>query len=487
MRRFWLFPSFVLIATGCPSDDTSAEGEETGTESADDDDDGSGEESVTISTTVEPETSMGTVDESTTDTGVDSSTTMAGPVCGDGTVDEGEECDDSNMEDGDACTAMCTVPFEILWTATNDGSASNIDGAAGVVVDDAGNIYVVGTERNTGTGQDVWLQQYMADGTEGWTYNFNGTDMLDDTGASVAFDAMGNLAVVGSTESAMSGSDILVVIVDVADGTQIGDPIIVDGSGTGPDDIDDEDFGTDIALDPSGTLVAVGAVRVDAQSYDIWTAEIDPAAMMPVVWEQTLNGPDSGPDIARAVNVGADGTVTVLANQELPGNVSSGIVLVYGDDGTPDDAATVELDWFVSDFAFDMDGNVVVVGRDETGNSLLDIRTTLYDPTFTETWTSRHDGPAHGGDSGAGVALDPMNRVITVGSQSNTDEQNDGWIGTYNADGTAWWGDAHTSESGLDDFFNDVAVTPDGDYVVVGSESVIGQQRNAFVRKYHSL
>ncbi|HTM22586.1 MAG TPA: myxococcus cysteine-rich repeat containing protein, partial [Kofleriaceae bacterium] len=31
------------------------------------------------------------------------------PVCGDGTVDEGEQCDDGNTVDGDGCSANCTT------------------------------------------------------------------------------------------------------------------------------------------------------------------------------------------------------------------------------------------------------------------------------------------------------------------------------------------------------------------------------------------
>ena len=35
-----------------------------------------------------------------------------GPVCGDGTLDAGEECDDGNTVDGDGCSAVCTIePF----------------------------------------------------------------------------------------------------------------------------------------------------------------------------------------------------------------------------------------------------------------------------------------------------------------------------------------------------------------------------------------
>ena len=36
--------------------------------------------------------------------------TLSAPVCGDGTVDTGEECDDGNTTDGDGCEGDCSLP-----------------------------------------------------------------------------------------------------------------------------------------------------------------------------------------------------------------------------------------------------------------------------------------------------------------------------------------------------------------------------------------
>jgi cysteine-rich repeat protein len=494
MRRFWLFPSFVLLAAGCPSDDTSETNDATDTDETegddDNDDDADDDDSDTSETLTTDPDSSSDGGSSSVGTDPDSSTTVAGPVCGDGVMDEGEECDDENMDNGDDCSAECTIPFEVLWTATHNGSASNQDFINEVIVAADGNIYAAGSERNTNTGADVWVRQYMPDGTEGWTFTFDGADGLDDSAAAIAFDADGNLLVAGTTESAATVEDILVLQVDVLDGTSNADPVIIDGSGSGAGETDDDDFATDVAIDPTtGFIVATGAVRVDAESWNIWVAEIDPAAMpSPVVWEQTLNGPDSGQDTAQQVHVADDGTVYVLANQQLEDNSTQGLVLVYGDDGTPQDADTVELDYIVSDFAFDGDGNVAIAGSAEPGNSGYDIVVNFYDPAFTLEWTAAHDGPAHTDDFGRAVAFDAAGHVAVVGPQAVPSNSADAWVGTYQvADGAPWWGDSHQSDSELDDAFSDVAVTPDGDFVVAGSESVLGQQRNAFIRVYRPL
>src|SRR5512132_4183336 len=58
-------------------------------------------------------------------------------VCGDGTIDAGEECDDGNTTSGDGCSATCvfegcpltgtwhsTVPFDIEWTLIEAGDGT---------------------------------------------------------------------------------------------------------------------------------------------------------------------------------------------------------------------------------------------------------------------------------------------------------------------------------------------------------------------------
>ena len=128
--------------------------------------------------------SASTTTPATSESSADGSSSSGAPdLCGNGELDDGEECDDSNNVDGDACHADCTNAFEIVWTNLHDGSASHGDYANDVVIDGAGNIYVLGNEGVTGEGANVWLQQYLPDGTEGWTLSYDGGSGLDDFGA----------------------------------------------------------------------------------------------------------------------------------------------------------------------------------------------------------------------------------------------------------------------------------------------------------------
>ena len=52
---------------------------------------------------------------------------QAGPVCGDGTLDTGEDCDDGNTDPGDCCAADCT--FETAGSSCGDPSTDQCDNA----------------------------------------------------------------------------------------------------------------------------------------------------------------------------------------------------------------------------------------------------------------------------------------------------------------------------------------------------------------------
>ena len=98
-----------------------------------------------------------------------------------------------------------------LWTRQFGSRGGDL--AHGVVVDGAGNVYVLGTTSLSLPGQsnmepvlggsDVFIRKYDSDGNEIWTNQF-GTQRGDRV-AGVVVDGLGSLYVVGSTEGAFAG------------------------------------------------------------------------------------------------------------------------------------------------------------------------------------------------------------------------------------------------------------------------------------------
>ncbi len=109
--------AIAYTSSGC-GDDIVEGNEEVGntTETSGTTESGTTESGTTESGTTESGTTeSGTTESGTTESGTtESGTTEGGGVCGDGTIDPGEDCDDGNMVDDDACSNACLLnPFLI--------------------------------------------------------------------------------------------------------------------------------------------------------------------------------------------------------------------------------------------------------------------------------------------------------------------------------------------------------------------------------------
>lgn len=438
------------------------------------------------------------VDESSSDDGVgttshgdDTSTTSGngsssstGPVvlCGNGDMDPDELCDDGNTEDGDACSATCMPTFEVAWTVSYDGDNS-FDNGNDVLVGPDDSVYVLGSSRVDGN-TDLWLQQIMPDGTHGWTYTWDGADMLSDSGFAMAWTADGDFAITGYTESIATGEDLLVLVVDAETQTEIWHQTI-DGPGSGEGDSDEYDDGEAIAIDPDGNIVVSGQMRIGPQDWDIWLGEYTPDGME-LRWSQTYAGDLGGAEGSKALVVDDAGGIGVLIFQNGPTDAET-ILLFYDGEGMAQPADTISFETWPNDIARTADGHALV-GNHEPANTLEDIRTWTVDADWMEIWAADHDGASHDVDIGQSVAIGPMGEVVAAGYEFVANEQGNGWVGGYRADGTPWWSDSYNNEdANLGDFYEAVAIDSTGDVIVVGSETVLGQQNNAFVRKYHPL
>lgn len=79
------------------------------------------------------------------------------------------------------------------------------------------------------------------------------------------------------------------------------------------------------------------------------------------------------------------------------------------------------------------------------------------------------------GAYGTAVAVAADGRVFAVGTLegSSTQDNGDGWLHALAVDGTPIWEARYGGKAGFDDWFTDVAITPAGDLVIVGTETLI--------------
>lgn len=474
MRRLPLALTSTLLVLACGDDGPTQDPSES---SSSGEADSTSTGPTLTSTTVEP-TGSTTVEPTA---GLDSTTAPAAE-CGNGIVEAGEECDDENVLDDDECSSVCAIPFEALWTVTYDGGDSDV--ANHVLFDADGNVYVLGNSEVAGQGYDVWLRQYTPDGREGFTWTYDGAFHGDDFGRRMAWLA-GDLVIVGTETTETNGDDVLILRLALADQSIVWAQQY-DGPGSGPEPADNGDFSAGVGVDADGNLLVAGTISVDGQGFDMSLRKLDPDGTE--LWAQTYDDPTiHDDDIASAVVV--DGTdVYLVGNTYVTPTSEQSWIRKLDTDGNElwtQSLAGLEF----QNGTLDPAGNLVLVGLEDDNPDNVNLWIGKYDPDFAELGTTAYDGPSGSFDVGTSVAVGASADVYAAGYVTVVGQQANIWAGRYMADlGLRLWSDSYANEEAqLADIGRGIAVSTDESrVVVVGYESVLGQDANVWVRMYQN-
>ncbi|APR87150.1 Cell surface protein [Minicystis rosea] len=137
----------------------------------------------------------------------------------------------------------------ILWTKTYDDAAHGNDFAFGVTADASNNVVVVGAEPVNGQ-FDASIRKYDANGNLLWTQRHAGAAGQIDLAAGVACDAAGNIYVGGSEETANATANTWTAKYTPAGAIVWSD--VYNGSGNG------DDYANGVAVDANGYVYAAG-------------------------------------------------------------------------------------------------------------------------------------------------------------------------------------------------------------------------------------
>jgi uncharacterized delta-60 repeat protein len=204
------------------------------------------------------------------------------------------------------------------WVARYDGPASDLDRAAALAVDNAGNIYVTGRSMGLGTSDDYATVKYSPLGVEQWVARYNAPGNNSDRATAIAIDTAGNVYVTGGSRSNTSDNDFASVKYNSA-GTQQW-VMRYDGPDNG------FDFAYAVAVDEMGNSYVTGGSYGVGTYEDYATVSYDTSGIEQ--WVERYNGPGNHGDVARAVLVDDAGNVYVTGYS--------------GGSGTGDDYATLK-------------------------------------------------------------------------------------------------------------------------------------------------
>jgi hypothetical protein len=102
-----------------------------------------------------------------------------------------------------ATFCLLSTPFcpaqTIEWTQYINGSANDSDIVVDLITDVMGNVYIVGTTKETGTFYDVLTAKYNSNGNLKWSRTYSMPDSVVDMGFGVAVDGVGNVYSLGYT------------------------------------------------------------------------------------------------------------------------------------------------------------------------------------------------------------------------------------------------------------------------------------------------
>ncbi len=257
-----------------------------------------------------------------------------------------------------------------LWLARYIGPGNAEDDAKAVALDQAGNVYVTGQSKGSGTDFDYATVKYSSAGTQLWAARYDGPSGSADHATALALDSGGNVFVTG--DSIDKSSDYATIKYD-ASGNQLWVSRYDGPAGK-------NDFAVALALDKSGDVFVTGASEAGGGKSDYATIKYSPTGTQ--LWAQRYDFGDDDEATAIALDPSDDVYVTGASKASATG-YDIATVKYLGTDGTQKAVARYNSSGNVNDtgisLAVDTNYNVYVGGQ---GFNPLDFVLVKYTPTY---------------------------------------------------------------------------------------------------------
>lgn len=358
--------------------------------------------------------------DGTTDEPGTSNSSLPGPLCGNGVVDDGEACDDGNQDGDDGCDVACLPTGVPLWTVVSEPSSTILS----VALDAAGNVFLAGYEDSEDEFYtDAIVRKLDADGNELLAFSFTGVDQVDDYARAIAVGPDGSFYVAG--EEGLLG------------------------------------------------FIGRGFIRkYDPAGQELWT------------YTQMSDNPDSGIVRGRGLAVDGGTIAAVLVDENASSLAATAHVLALDpagqllwSDATPDAL-------YAFDLALTHEGDIVVAGGQFSGEGDdHDGLAIKYSPAGQELWRRTYlDQPGEDGKA-YGLAVSAAGDIALVGEQfSEGGSGYDIWLARLDAAGTVVWAEVYEGVDGFDTGF--AAAWRGDDIYVAGILYVEGEYDNRWVGRF---
>ena len=333
------------------------------------------------------------------------------------------------------------------WVARYNGPGNGSDEANAIAVDHAGNVYVTGhSEGGPGTGADYATIKYDSSGAQQWVARYNGPGNMADGAGGIVLDNAGNVYVTGFSVGAGTESDYALVKYDSSGVEQWV------ARYNGPDNSYDGSIA--IVLDHAGNVYITGTSRGSATDDDYVTLKYGSSGVEQ--WAARYNGPANGRDGARAMAIDSSGNVYVTGSSQGLGTDNDYATVKYNSFGVEqwvvryngpanhwDDASAIAVDHV---------DNIYVTGRSVDADLEDDYATIKYSSSGVEQWVARYDGPANSYDDSRALTIDNGANVYVTGYSVGLGSGDDYTSVKYNSSGEEQWVERYNGPAnGCDD------------------------------------
>lgn len=362
------------------------------------------------------------------------------------------------------------------WLQRYNGPGNGFDAASSLVLDTAGNIYVIGTSSGFTSGKDITTIKYNPAGTVQWLQRYDAGS--DDEGDKIAVDKAGNVYVTGNSSNGTNYDYVTIKYNSMGVQQWLHR---YNGPGNG------DDYPTAMMVDTAGEVYVTGYSVGVGGNFDYLTLKYPSSGSLPL-WNKRYNGTGSGTDQAYSVAVDNSGNVYVTG-------------VSYGS-GTGNDYYTIKYNSFGiflweqryngtgngNDYAqkiiLDDAGNVYVTGFSAGSGSGNDCVTIKYNNSGVIQWTQRYNAPANSNDYGSYMALDAVNNLYVAGNSTGIGTSDDNILIKYSSGGIQQWVQRYNGPQNGDEFTTSMTIDKFGNIYVTGSS--IGASNDFVTIKYNS-
>ena len=353
-----------------------------------------------------------------------------------------------------------------LWARTYSSSGASNDNAAGIAVDASGGVYVTGTTWHSGGNTDILTIKYDSAGEKKWVSGFNGSGDGEEYPVGIRVNSEGDIYIGGTTFSAYSGDDYLILKLDPDTGLELWPQAKTFSYGE-----NSWEYASAMTVDSADNIYITGFLSGGPPCPSL-TVKYAPNGD----WKWTnvqndSNYPNSNNPVSIAVD--ASGNVYLGGSQWYDGHALDYIVVKLDkDDGSKIRYSAEDGGWNGSDYGgqigVDSAGNVFLTGTGEGGSTGNDFYTVKFNgSTGWPQWSQRYDGPPND-DNFAAMALDPAGNVAILGQSCGLGTFLDFVTTKYDSLGNTLWSARYNGLSNYYDNPRALAVDSAGNVYVAG-------------------